>query len=235
MENHEDKDDQSLSERIEGAKVFSSRLKDLLPQFGQILGLLESGVFVSSSIHVKEFKELTRFQDAYYSLLGMMGHELIVHSAGFFYLRPLEMVALSKREKQAAASIFCLIESLCDRGMSIESVITTEEPITLDDLTIMVDQHQQRLSSVDLHTVDNFISLGLKRLVETGVMTEIKRQPDRTEYTLGLPAFFYLDICRKMSKDYEAKIAADPSLADSEDGRSLDELTDGFLSTEADI
>lgn len=232
MDIHEENEGQSLGERIEGAKVFSSRLKELLPQFETILALLESGTFISSSANIKEFKELSRFQDAYRTLLGMMGHDLVSHAAGFLYLRPMEMSALSKRERQAAACMFCLLESLCDRGMSVEAVITSEEPITLEDIQIVVDQYRERLSLVDLHTVENFTSLGLKRLVETGVMTEIRRQPDRFEYTLGLPAFFYLDICRKMSQDFEAKVATDPSLADGEDGRSLDALADSFLSTE---
>lgn len=232
MDIHEEIDGQSLGDRIAGATLFSSRLEGLLPQFEKVLSLLESGTFISSSGNVKEFKELSRFQNAYTTLLSMMGHELVSHPAGFFYLRPMEMTALSKRERQAAASIFCLIESLCDRGMAIESVITTEEPITLEDIQIMVDQHRDRLALVDLNTVEAFTSLGLKRLVETGVMTELKRQPDRTEYSLGLPAFFYLDICRKMSKDYEARVAADPSLAVGDDGRSIDELAEGFLSTE---
>lgn len=232
MDIHEEIDGQSLGDRIAGATLFSSRLEGLLPQFEKVLSLLESGTFISSSGNVKEFKELSRFQNAYTTLLSMMGHELVSHPAGFFYLRPMEMTALSKRERQAAASMFCLIESLCDRGMAIESVITTEEPITLEDIQIMVDQHRDRLALVDLNTVEAFIALGLKRLVETGVMTELKRQPDRTEYSLGLPAFFYLDICRKMSKDYEARVAADPSLAVGDDGRSIDELAEGFLSTE---
>ncbi|MBI6882806.1 condensin complex protein MksE [Pseudomonas putida] len=234
MDIHDEQEEQSLGERIAGAKLFASRLQELLPQFQAILGLLESGVFISSSANVKEFKELSRFKDAYTSLLSMMGHELIAHPAGFFYLRPMEMDVLSKRERQAAASIFCLIESLCDRGMSIESVITSEEPITQEDLQIMVDQHRERLSSVDLHTLESFTNLGLRKLIETGVMTEIKRQQDRVEYCLALPAFFYLDICRKMSKDYEEKVAADPSLASDEDGRSIDDLAQSFLSTEHD-
>lgn len=232
MDNHDETDGQSLSDRIEGAKLFSSRLEDLLPQFEKVLSLLESGTFISSSANVKEYKELSRFQSAYTTLLRMMGHDLVSHPAGFFYLRPMEMTVLSKRERQAAASIFCLIESLCDRGMAIESVITTEEPITLEDIQIMVDQHRDRLALVDLHTVEAFTNLGLKRLVETGVMSELKRQPDRTEYSLGLPAFFYLDICRKMSKDYEARVAEDPSIAVGRDSRSIDDLADGFLSTE---
>ena len=232
MDNHEEIDGQSLSDRIEGATLFSSRLEGLLPQFEKVLALLESGTFISSSANVKEYKELSRFQSAYTTLLGMMGHELVSHPAGFFYLRPMEMTTLSKREKQAAASIFCLIESLCDRGMAIESVITSEEPITTEDIQIMVDQHRDRLSLVELNTVEAFTTLGLKRLVETGVMTEIKRQPDRVEYSLGLPAFFYLDICRKMSKDYEERAAVDPSLEMPDDGRSVDELADGFLSTQ---
>ena len=232
MENHEEHEGQSLRERIEGATVFSTRLEELLPQFEKVLGLLESGTFISSSANVKEFKELSRFQNAYTTLLRMMGHELVSHPVGFFYLRPMEMTALSKRERQAAAAIFCLLENLCDRGLSIESVITSEDPITQEDLQLLVQQHHERLSLVDLQTVEAFTSLGLKRLIETGVMTELKRQPDRMEYSLGLPAFFYLDICRKMSKDYENKVAQDPSLADGEDGRSLDDLADGFLETE---
>jgi chromosome condensin MukBEF MukE localization factor len=235
MDIQDENSEQSLAERIQASKTFSTRLREILPQFAHILGLLESGVFISSSANVKEFKELSRFQDAYRTLLDMMGHELIVHSAGFFYLRPMEMEVLSKREKQAAASIFCLIENLSDRGMSIESVITKEEPLTLEDLQIMVDQHRERLSSVDLHTVENFVNLGLRKLIETGVMSEIKRQPDRVEYTLGLPAFFYLDICRKMSKDHDEKLKNDPSLDGVEDERSIDEMADDFLvSADAD-
>jgi hypothetical protein len=229
MDIQDDNDSTSLAERIEGSKVFSTRLRDLLPQFGEILKLLESGVFISSSANVKEFKELSRFQDAYRTLLDMMGHELMVHSAGFFYLRPLEMEVLSKREKQAAASIFCLIESLCDRGLPIESVITKEEPITTEDLQIMIEQHRERLSSLDLHNLENFTTLGLRKLIDTGVMSEIKRAPDRIEYTLGLPAFFYLDICRKMSKEHDEKLKHNPSLDGVEDERSIDELASAFL------
>lgn len=232
MDNHEVIEGQPLGERIAGAALNASSLADSLPQFEKSLALLESGTFISSSAYVKEYKELSRFQSAYTTLLQMMGHELVSHPAGFFYLRPMEMTALSKRERQAAASIFCLIESLCDRGMAIESVITSEEPITIEDIQIMVDQHRDRLSLVELNTVDAFTTLGLKRLVETGVMTEIKRQPDCVEYSLGLPAFFYLDICRKMSKDYEERAAADPNLGMPDDGRSIDELADGFLSTQ---
>lgn len=234
MDIQDDNDSTSLAERIEGSKVFSTRLRDLLPQFGEILKLLESGVFISSSANVKEYKELSRFQDAYRTLLDMMGHELIVHSAGFFYLRPLEMEVLSKRERQAAASIFCLIESLCDRGMSIETVITREEPVTVEDLQIMIDQHRERLSSLDLNTLESFTSLGLRKLIETGVMSEIKRAPDRVEYTLGLPAFFYLDICRKMSKEHDEKLKNNHSLDVVEDRRSIEEMASDFL-TSADL
>lgn len=229
MDIQDDNDSTSLAERKEKSNDYSKRLKELLPQFGVILKLLESGVFISSSANVKEYKELSRFEEAYCTLLDMMGHELIGHPAGFFYLRPLEMEVLSKREKQAAASIFCLIESLCDRGMSLETVITREEPVTVEDLQIMIDQHRERLASLDLHNLENFTSLGLRKLIETGVMSELKRAPDRVEYTLGLPAFFYLDICRKMSKDHDEKVKNNLSLDDVEDERSIDEMASDFL------
>ena len=229
MDIQDDNDSTSLAERKEKSNDYSKRLKELLPQFGVILKLLESGVFISSSANVKEYKELSRFEEAYCTLLDMMGHELIEHPAGFFYLRPLEMEVLSKREKQAAASIFCLIESLCDRGMSLETVITREEPVTVEDLQIMIDQHRERLASLDLHNLENFTSLGLRKLIETGVMSELKRAPDRVEYTLGLPAFFYLDICRKMSKDHDEKVKNNLSLDDVEDERSIDEMASDFL------
>lgn len=232
MDNHEDQESISLQDRISGAALFSSRLKELLPLFTGILEKLESGVFISSSANVKEYKELSRFHDAYTTLVGMVGHELMFHASGFYYLRPQEMVTLSKREKQAAAAIFCLIESLCDRGLPIDTMITSEEAITTEDLELMIDQHKERLSSLELNTLESFISNGLKKLVETGVIYELSPKNGRVDYVLGVPTYFYLSICKKISKEHELIAESTRnSLEQVEDRRGMDELADAFLST----
>lgn len=240
----------SLPKRIEMATAHAALLSELLPLFKNIIKLLEKGSFISSSVQIKEYVELSRFEDAYRPLLSMMGHELVFHSAGFYYLNQQEMSALTRREKETAAAIFCLIESLSDRGLPIETMISSEDPVTLNDIELTVEQHRQRLSKLDMGSVENFIATGMRKLIDTGVMLEIKRQ-DKTEYCFGIPAFFYLDICRKVAKDQERSQAqdaedhdgldrdesipfADLSSFDEQAGASIDDLASAFLDTNTD-
>lgn len=196
-------DEDSLQSSIEASRLFSSRLKKLLPQFTKNLALLESGIFISSYGHPGAYKEISRHQDAYFTLLEMVGHELIHHASGFFYLAPQDMQVLSKREKQSAACIFAVIEYMSDMGFSIENMILSEEPIKQTDLERLYEQFAERFDKIGLCTQESFINEGLKKLVESGVMTE-QLGANSSHYCLALPVYFYLDIARKVNQKTQA-------------------------------
>jgi hypothetical protein len=196
--------EESLQSSIQASRMFSQRLKELLPLFTKNLDLLESGIFISSYGHPAAYKEISRHQDAYFTLIEMIGHELIHHASGFFYLAPQDMQVLSKREKQAAACIFALIEYMSDMGFSIENMILSEEPIKQTDLERLYEQFAERFEKIGLSSQESFISEGLKKLVESGVMTE-QESANGTHYCLALPVYFYLDIARKVNHDKQSE------------------------------
>lgn len=198
--------DESLQSSVQASREFSSRLKQLLPHFTKTLGILESGVFISSYGHIAAYKEISRHHDAYMTLMGMVGHDLIHHASGFYYLMPQDMQILSKREKQAAACVFALIEYLSDMGLSIENMILSEEPIKHTDLERLYEQFSERLEKIGLNTLEEFLNDGLKKLVETGVMTE-QAGASGAQYCLALPVYFYLDIARKVNQDKQGQDA----------------------------
>ncbi len=218
-------EEDSLQSSIEASRLFSGRLKKLLPQFTKNLALLESGIFISSYGHPAAYKEMSRHQDAYFTLLEMIGHELIHHASGFFYLAPQDMQVLSKREKQSAACIFALIEYMSDMGFAIENMILSEEPIKTTDLERLYEQFAERFDKIGLSSQDAFINEGLKKLVETGVMTE-QQGVSGSHYCLALPVYFYLDIARKVNQ----KAQVPEAIAQTE---LLDEWADASLAQAA--
>lgn len=225
----------SLEDRVRDARHYAQRLERELRLFSRIVEALEAGRFISSTDRIKEYRELSRFQDAYEVLLRMMGHELRHHTAGFYYLQPREMsqAQLPQRERMAAAAIFSLIEHLCDKGLPIESMITHEEPILLDDLGAMFSQCHDRLTRLGLGSVESFIDNGIRRLVDVGVMNERRLSQDKVAYTLGLPAYFYLDICRNLAEQHQQQLEAqERGEGYSYSDRSVDELADDFLNTQ---
>ncbi|HCL4085456.1 MULTISPECIES: chromosome partition protein MukE [Pseudomonas] len=227
----------SLEDRVRDARHYAQRLDRELSLFPRVVEALEAGRFISSTDRIKEYRELSRFQDTYEVLLRMMGHELRHHTTGFYYLQPREMsqAQLPQRERMAAAAIFSLIEHFCDKGLPIESMITHEEPIILDDLGAMFNQYHDRLTRLGLGSVESFIDNGIRRLVDVGVMNERRLSQDKVAYTLGLPAYFYLDICRRLADQHQQQLEAKERGEDySYSDRSVDELADDFLNTQPD-
>jgi hypothetical protein len=222
-----------LAQEVEATAHYSSSLQQLLPKCAEIIGLLQSGTFISSSGHIKLHKELSRHSAAYQSLLEMIGHELVHHPAGFFYLQPKESQSLNTREKQIAASIFVLIEFMSDQGHPVEAMINAEDPISAQDIELLVNHHKERLEPLSLGSVEEFIANGIRKLVEAGVMQSHLAGNGQTAYTLGIPAYYYLDITRKLSKQAEAAQVVD---FDEHELNllSIDDVAEEFLDTLAE-
>jgi len=77
----------SLEDRVRDARHYAQRLERELRLFSRIVEALEAGRFISSTDRIKEYRELSRFQDTYEVLLRMMGHELRHHTTGFSLTR----------------------------------------------------------------------------------------------------------------------------------------------------
>lgn len=219
-----------LAQEVEATSHYSSSLQQLLPKCAEIISLLQAGTFISSSGHIKLHKELSRHSAAYQSVLEMIGHELVHHPAGFFYLQPKESQSLNTREKQIAASMFVLIEFMSDQGHPVEAMINAEEPISVQEIELLVNHHKERLEPLGLGSVDEFVANGIRKLVEAGVMQSHVAANGLTAYTLGIPTYYYLDITRKLSKQVEAAKVVD---LDDPDFNLLtvDDIAEEFLDT----
>jgi hypothetical protein len=196
-----------LNQEIEASTLYSKQLQQLLPRSAEIIGLLQAGTFISSSGHIKLHKELSRHTHAYQVLMEMTGNTLVHHHVGFFHLQPLETRSLNLRERQIAAAMFALVEWLSDQGRSVESMINAEDPISMNDLTLLVEHHRERLQPLGLGTVDDYLANGIKKLVEAGVMQTHTDAMNQQTYTLGIPTYYYLDITRKLAKQKESQAA----------------------------
>lgn len=200
-----------LAQEVEATAFCTQRLLELLPNSAEIMSQLNSGTFISSSGHIKLHKELSRHAKAYADLLTLGGNVLAHHPAGFYYLQPKDGQVINLRERQMAAAMFCTVEFISDRGLPVEAMINSEEPISVSDISALVDHHRERLSGLALGTLDEFIANGLKKLCEAGVMHVKNNSKGEAAYCFGIPTYFYLDIAKKLAK--EAALEA-PDLGD---------------------
>ncbi|MBD8615196.1 MULTISPECIES: condensin complex protein MksE [Pseudomonas] len=189
-----------LAQEVEATAACTQRLRELLPNSAEIMAQLNSGTFISSSGHIKLHKELNRHAKAYGDILALGGNILAHHPAGFYYLQPKDGQVINLRERQMAAAIFCTVEFMSDRGLPVESMINSEDPISLSDISSLVDHHRERLSELGLGTQEEFIANGLKKLCEAGVMHTQQNSKGETAYCFGIPTYFYLDIAKKLAK-----------------------------------
>ena len=190
-----------LAQEVEATSACTQRLRELLPNSSEIMAQLNSGTFISSSGHIKLHKELNRHAKAYGDILALSGNTLAHHPAGFYYLQPKDGQVINLRERQMAAAIFCTVEFMSDRGLPVESMINSEDPSSLSDISALVDHHRERLSELALGTQDEFIANGLKKLCEAGVMHTQQSSKGETAYCFGIPTYFYLDIAKKLAKE----------------------------------
>lgn len=194
-----------LSQEVEATTLYSKGLQDLLPRSAEIVALLQSGTFISSSGHIKLHKELSRHANAYQVLLEMMGNPLVHHPVGFFFIQPQETRSFNTRERQIAASMFALIEWLSDQGRSVESMINAEDEISLNDIALLVEHHRERLQPLGLGTPEDYIANGIRKLIEAGVIQTRTDAMNQQTFTLGIPTYYYLDIARKLAKQKESQ------------------------------
>jgi hypothetical protein len=194
-----------LSQEVEATTLYSKQLQHLMPRSAEIIALLQSGTFISSSGHIKLHKELSRHATAYQVLLDMTGNPLVHHPIGFFYLQPQETKTLNMRERQIAACAFSLVEWLSDQGRSVEAMINSEDPISLNDLALLVDHHRERLEPLGLGTPEDYLANGIKKLIEAGVVQTTTDAMNQQFFTLGIPTYYYLDITRKLAKQKDSQ------------------------------
>lgn len=208
-----------LAQEVEATAACTQRLRELLPNSIEIMAQLNSGTFISSSGHIKLHKELNRHARAYSDLLALGGNTLAHHPSGFYYLQPKDGQVINLRERQMAAAIFCTVEFMSDRGLPVEAMINSEDPISLTDISALVDHHRERLSELALGTQDEFIANGLKKLCEAGVMHTQQNSKGETTFFFGIPTYFYLDIAKKLAK--EAAAESNDQLAELEGQSSI--------------
>ncbi len=195
------KKDGSMNETNKSETTKSENVLDL-PHLAEVFEALRRGKHIS----VRDgdlFQALEKRERLFEALFEKLGFKLIRHPRDFFYF--LDTANFTDLSARMAVFMFILVESLADRGESVEETVMTRRFAYQDLPHLQGERYQTYMREAGIVTPEE-----LAGIVRTMERFGFARRMDEETFCFDAPIYRFLDLCLEQARQ-AAKAEATPS------------------------
>jgi len=176
-----------------------------LPHLAEIFEALRRGKHISAR-DGDIFHALKRQGAQYEALFAKLGFKLVHHARDFFYF--FDTTNFTELSARMAVFMFILVESLADKGESVEETVLTRR-FTYKDLPhLQGERYQTYMREAGITTPED-----LAKIVQTMERFGFARRMDEETFVFEVSIYRFLDLCMEMAAKAVQPIA-EPSQSD---------------------
>lgn len=162
-----------------------------LPHLAEIFENLRRGKHVSTR-DGDIFQDLKRQGRLYEALFARLGFKLVHHPRDFFYF--FDTTNFTDLSARMAVFMFILVESLADKGASVEEAVLTRRFAYKDLPHLQGDRYQTYMREAGIMNAED-----LAAIVRTMERFGFARRADEETFTFEVPIYRFLDLCMDMA------------------------------------
>ena len=183
-----------------------------LPKLAEIFEALRRGKHIS----VRDgdiFHALKQHGSKYEALFAKLGFKLVHHPRDFFYF--FDTTNFTELSARMAVFMFILVESLADKGDSVEDTVLTRR-FTYNDLPhLQGERCQTYMREAGVTTPED-----LARIVQTMERFGFARRMDEESFVFEVSIYRFLDLCMEMAADAEQQQTEPAQSDESEEAKT---------------
>jgi hypothetical protein len=183
-----------------------------LPKLAEIFEALRRGKHLS----VRDgdmFHALKRQGSMYEAIFAKLGFKLVQHPRDFFYF--FDTTNFTELSARMAVFMFILVESLADKGDSVEETVLTRR-FTYKDLPhLQGERCQTYMREAGVTTPED-----LAKIVQTMERFGFARRMDEESFVFEVSIYRFLDLCMEMAADAEEQQAHSTQSDTNEEAQS---------------
>lgn len=180
-----------------------------LPKLAEIFEALRRGKHIS----VRDgdiFHALKRQHSQYEALFDSLGFKLVHHSRDFFYF--FDTANFTELSARMAVFMFILVESLADKGESVEETVLTRRFTYRDLPHLQGERCRTYMREAGVTTPED-----LAKIVQTMERFGFARRLDEESFVFEVSIYRFLDLCMEMAADTEQEQAVSDESDTSEE------------------
>lgn len=162
-----------------------------LPHLAEIFEGLRRGKHISAR-DGDFFQDLKRQWSLYESLFARLGFKLVRHTRDFFYF--FDTTNFTDLSARMAVFMFILVESLADKGESVEETVLTRRFAYKDLPHLQGERYQTYMQEAGITTAED-----LAAIVRTMERFGFARRMDEETFAFEVPIYRFLDLCMDMA------------------------------------
>lgn len=179
-----------------------------LPELAEIFESLRRGKHLS--VRDRDlFHALKRQSSKYEAIFAKLGFKLVHHPRDFFYF--FDTSNFTELSARMAVFMFILVESLADKGDSVEETVLTRR-FTYKDLPhLQGERCQTYMREAGVTTPED-----LAKIVQTMERFGFARRMDEESFVFEVSIYRFLDLCMEMAPNAEEQ-EAEPTQLDTDE------------------
>ena len=162
-----------------------------LPHLAEIFEALRRGKHISAR-DGNIFHDLKRQEALYEALFTRLGFRLLHHARDFFYF--LDTTNFTESSASMAVFMFILVESLADKGESVEETVLTRRFAYKDLPHLHGERFQTYMREAGINTPED-----LAAIVRTMERFGFAQRMDEETFAFEVPIYRFLDLCMDMA------------------------------------
>ena len=162
-----------------------------LPHLADIFEALRRGKHISAQ-DGDIFQDLKRQGSLYESLFARLGFKLVHHARDFFYF--FDTTNFTDLSARMAVFMFILVESLADKGESVEETVLTRRFVYKDLPHLQGERYQTYMREAGITAAED-----LAAIVRTMERFGFARRMDEETFLFEVPIYRFLDLCMEMA------------------------------------
>ena len=182
-----------------------------LPHLAEIFETLRRGKHISAR-DGDIFHDLKRQETLYEALFSKLGFKLVHHARDFFYF--FDTTNFTDLSARVAVFMFILVESLADKGESVEETVLTRRFVYKDLPHLQGERFQTYMREAGINSPED-----LAAIVRTMERFGFAREMDEETFVFDVPIYRFLDLCMEMAPK------ASPSQSDGGQAARTEETT----------
>lgn len=162
-----------------------------LPNLAEVFEALRRGKHISAR-DGELFHALKKHEILFEALFSKLGFKMVHHTHDFFYF--LDTSNFTDLSSKMAVFMFILVESLADKGDTVEDTVMTRRFDFKDLPHLQGERYQTYMREAGITTLEDLIAI-----VRTMERFGFARRMDAETFCFDVPIYRFLDLCMDMA------------------------------------
>ena len=162
-----------------------------LPNLAEVFEALRRGKHISAR-DGELFHALKKHESLFETLFSKLGFKMVHHTHDFFYF--LDTSTFTDLSSKMAVFMFILVESLADKGDTVEDTVMTRRFDFKDLPHLQGDRYQTYMREAGITTPEDLVAI-----VRTMERFGFTRRMDSETFCFDVPIYRFLDLCMDMA------------------------------------